>query len=53
MAESGELDVTVHGKSAHAGKYHEGIDSIVIASFWLVIIKVSFHEWFRQCNLVF
>lgn len=32
MAESGELDVTVHGKSAHAGKYHEGIDSIVIAS---------------------
>ena len=33
MAESGELDVTVHGKSAHAGKYHEGIDSIVIASF--------------------
>lgn len=33
MAESGELDVTIHGKSAHAGKYHEGIDSIVIASF--------------------
>ena len=32
MAESGELDVIVHGKSAHAGKYHEGIDSIVIAS---------------------
>ena len=32
MAESGELDVTIHGKSAHAGKYHEGIDSIVIAS---------------------
>lgn len=32
MAESGELDVVIHGKSAHAGKYHEGIDSIVIAS---------------------
>lgn len=32
MAQSGELDVVVHGKSAHAGKYHEGIDSIVIAS---------------------
>ncbi len=32
MAQSGELDVMVHGKSAHAGKYHEGIDSIVIAS---------------------
>lgn len=32
MAQSGELDVTVHGKSAHAGKYHEGIDTIVIAS---------------------
>lgn len=32
MAQSGELDVIVHGKSAHAGKYHEGIDSIVIAS---------------------
>lgn len=32
MAQSGELDVIVRGKSAHAGKYHEGIDSIVIAS---------------------
>lgn len=32
MAESGELDVTIHGRSAHAGKYHEGVDSIVIAS---------------------
>lgn len=32
MAQSGELDVVVHGRSAHAGKYHEGIDSIVIAS---------------------
>lgn len=32
MAQSGELDVVIHGKSAHAGKYHEGIDTIVIAS---------------------
>ena len=32
MAQSGELDVTIHGKSAHAGKYHEGIDTIIIAS---------------------
>lgn len=32
MAQSGELDVIIHGKSAHAGKYHEGIDTIVIAS---------------------
>jgi len=32
MAECAELDVTIHGKSAHAGLAHEGIDSIVIAS---------------------
>lgn len=32
MAQNGELDVTVKGKSAHAGLYHLGIDSIVIAS---------------------
>ena len=32
MAQSGELDVTIHGKSAHAGKYHEGIDTIIIVS---------------------
>lgn len=32
MAQSGELDITIHGKSAHAGKYQEGVDSIVIAS---------------------
>ncbi len=32
MAQSGELDVVIHGKSAHAGKYQEGIDTIVIAS---------------------
>ena len=40
MAESGELDVTVHGKSAHAGKYHEGIDSIVAS-------QTSFHGTLR------
>lgn len=32
MAQNGELDVTVIGKSAHAGLYHFGVDSIVIAS---------------------
>ena len=32
MAQNGELDLTIHGQSAHAGLYHEGIDTIVIAS---------------------
>ena len=32
MAQNGELDVTITGRSAHAGLYHLGIDSIVIAS---------------------
>lgn len=32
MAQNGELDVTIYGKSAHAGLYHLGIDTIVIAS---------------------
>lgn len=32
MATNGELDVEIHGKSAHAGLYHQGVDSIVIAS---------------------
>lgn len=32
MAQNGELDVTVIGKSAHAGLYHLGVDSILIAS---------------------
>ncbi|WP_294580463.1 M20 family metallopeptidase [uncultured Thomasclavelia sp.] len=32
MAQNGELDVKVIGKSAHAGLYHLGVDSIVIAS---------------------
>lgn len=32
MAQNGELDVTITGKSAHAGLYHLGIDTIVIAS---------------------
>ena len=32
MAQNGELDVTIIGKSAHAGLYHLGVDSIVIAS---------------------
>ena len=32
MAQNGELDVTITGKSAHAGLYHLGIDSIMIAS---------------------
>ena len=40
MAESGELDVTVHGKSAHAGKYHEGIDSIVISNYQSIISRM-------------
>lgn len=32
MAQNGELEVGIHGKSAHAGLYHQGIDSISIAS---------------------
>lgn len=32
MAQNGELDVTITGKSAHVGLYHQGIDSIIIAS---------------------
>lgn len=32
MAECGELDVTIHGKAAHAGQRELGIDSILIAS---------------------
>lgn len=32
MAQNGELDVTIYGKSAHAGLYHLGVDTIVIAS---------------------
>lgn len=32
MAMCGEIDVTIKGKSAHAGLPHEGIDSIVIAA---------------------
>lgn len=32
MATCGELDIEIIGKSAHAGVYNEGIDSIVIAS---------------------
>lgn len=32
FAQCGELDVYIQGKSAHAGLYHQGIDSIVIAS---------------------
>lgn len=32
MAQNSEVDVRIIGKSAHAGLYHQGIDSIVIAS---------------------
>lgn len=32
MAQNGELDVTIVGASSHAGLYHQGIDSIMIAS---------------------
>ena len=32
MAECGELDVEIAGKSGHAGLPHEGIDSVMIAS---------------------
>lgn len=32
MAHNGELDVVVHGKSAHGAQPHDGIDAIVIAS---------------------
>ncbi len=31
MAQCGELNVTVHGKSAHAGLYYQGIDALYIA----------------------
>ncbi|MFV0394482.1 MAG: M20 family metallopeptidase [Coprobacillaceae bacterium] len=32
MAQNGELDVKIKGRSAHAGLYHLGIDSVVIAA---------------------
>lgn len=32
MAQNGELDVKIRGRSAHAGLYHLGVDSIVIAA---------------------
>lgn len=32
MAQCGELDITIHGKQAHAGLQQEGIDAIVIAT---------------------
>lgn len=32
MASSSELDILVKGKSAHAGLYHQGVDSIVVTS---------------------
>ncbi|MDD8048726.1 MAG: M20 family metallopeptidase [Thomasclavelia sp.] len=32
MAQNGELDITIKGKSAHAGKAHLGVDAVVIAS---------------------
>lgn len=35
MAECGEIDVTIHGRDAHAGMPHLGIDSIMIASILL------------------
>jgi hippurate hydrolase len=35
MAECGEIDVTIHGKDAHAGMPHLGVDAIMIASILL------------------
>ncbi len=32
MAQNGEIDIIIHGKTAHAGLYHQGVDSIIIAS---------------------
>ena len=32
MAQSGELDITIQGKSAHGGKPHLGCDAIIVAS---------------------
>lgn len=32
MARNGEFTITIHGKSAHAAKPHEGKDAIVVAS---------------------
>lgn len=32
MASSSEIDIKIYGKGAHAGLYHYGVDSIVIAS---------------------
>ncbi len=32
MAQNGELDVKIQGRSAHAGLYHLGVDSIAIAA---------------------
>lgn len=39
MAECGELHVTIKGKSAHAGLYHQGIDTIMIASQIIPLYK--------------
>ncbi len=32
MAQNGEIDIKIVGKTAHAGLYHQGVDSIVISS---------------------
>lgn len=39
MAECGELHVTVRGQSSHAGLYHQGIDTIMIASQLIGLYK--------------
>ena len=39
MAECGELHVKINGKSAHAGLYHQGIDTIMIASQMIQLYK--------------
>lgn len=42
MAQCGELNVTVHGKGAHAGQYYKGIDALYIATQLYMQFKAIF-----------
>jgi len=39
MATNGEIDITIHGQSAHAGLPHQGKDAVVIASSLMMSIQ--------------
>lgn len=54
MAECGELHVKIKGKSAHAGLYHQGIDTIMIAGQIIQLYKsiiVTTISPLQQCLL--